>query len=63
MTNRNALPALFWILPALCLALSFGGPVRPASATQTENHGLHAVPAPGRVSIDGSYVRALQGGA
>lgn len=35
------------VLPALCLAGI------PALALQTDNHGMHAVPAPGNVTIDG----------
>jgi len=39
---------LFWLgFVALCLALA------EARAAQTENHGIHAVPAPGKVAIDG----------
>lgn len=37
---------LLWGIGILCC-------VRPAQATQTDNHGLHAVPAPGKVIIDG----------
>ena len=47
---RSHPPVLF---TAFLCALCFLGGVS-ARATQTDNHGLHAVPAPGPVTIDGS---------
>jgi hypothetical protein len=41
-----------WLILGLAVGACVALP--PAHATQTENHGLHAVPAPRRVTIDGS---------
>ena len=46
MTTKSKL-----ILPSL--AAAWLGFVSPASATQTDTYGMHAVPVPGKVSIDG----------